>query len=98
MSTLFAVAMFAGMFLAGIGFWALGQWLRRRGYGDRLDKIDAKLSKGQQFTGRWLGPLSGGFVGIARSISRVPLFGNRRSREMWDKLEETERQRRKDRT
>ncbi|EJG5355184.1 hypothetical protein [Pseudomonas juntendi] len=98
MSTLFAVAMLVGMFLAGIGFWALGQWLRSRGYGDRLDKIDATVSKGQRFTGRLLGPLGGGFVGIARSLSRVPLLGNRRSREMWDDLEETERQRRKDRT
>lgn len=98
MSELLAVAMLGGMFLAGIGFWALGQWLRKRGYGDRLDKIDARVSKGKQFTGRWLGPLSGSFVGIARTISRAPLFGNKRSREMWDDLEETERQRRKDRT
>ncbi|EFH6694700.1 hypothetical protein GNY16_20120 [Escherichia coli] len=98
MNTLFAVAMFVGMFLAGIGFWALGQWLRRRGHGDRLDKIDAKVSKGQRMTARVLGPLSGGFVGVARSLSRVPLLGSKRSREMWDDLEESERLRRKDRT
>ena len=98
MSTLFALAMFVGMFLAGIGFWALGQWLRRRGYGDRLDKIDAKVSKGQRMTVRFLGPLSGGFVGMARSLSRVPLLGSKRSRDMWDELEESERLRRKDRT
>ncbi|CZZ75281.1 MULTISPECIES: hypothetical protein [Gammaproteobacteria] len=98
MNTLFAVAMLFGMFATGIGFWALGQWLRGRGHGDRLDKIDATLSKGQRNVGRFLGPLGGGFVGVARSLSRVPFLGNRRSREMWDDLEEAERQRRKDRT
>ncbi|EGJ4291106.1 hypothetical protein IM027_002380 [Salmonella enterica] len=98
MSTVFAVAMMVGMFAVGIGFWALGQWLRGRGHGDRLDKIDAKLSKGQRSIGRFVGPLSGGFVGVARSISRVPFLGNRRSRDMWEDLEEQERQRRKDRT
>ena len=97
-NTLLAVVMLGGMFLVGIGFWALGQWLRSRGYGDRLDQIDAKVSKGQQYTGRLLGPLGGGFVGIARSLSRVPLFGNRQSRDLLARLEETEQQRRKDRT
>ncbi|KGK65908.1 hypothetical protein NY96_20520 [Xanthomonas citri pv. fuscans] len=98
MNTLFAVAMMVGMFAVGIGFWALGQWLRGRGHGDRLDKIDATVSKSQRSIGRFIGPLSGGFVGIARSISRVPLLGNRRSRDIWNDLEEQERQRRKDRT
>lgn len=97
MSTLFAVVMLLGMFVVGIGFWALGQWLRGHGHGDRLDKIDAKLSKGQRKLGRFLGPLGGGFVGVARSISRVPFLGNRRSRDMWDDLDEQERLRRKDR-
>ncbi len=94
MNTLFGVAMLLGMFVVGIGFWALGQWLRSRGHGDRLDKIDATVSKGQRSIGRFLRPLGGGFVGVARSISRVPFIGNRRSREMWDDLEEQERQRR----
>ncbi|ATS91168.1 hypothetical protein RN20_13145 [Xanthomonas phaseoli pv. phaseoli] len=98
MNTLFAVAMMVGMFAVGIGFWALGQWLRGRGHGDRLDKIDATVSKGQRSIDRFIGPVSGGFVGIARSISRVPLLGNRRSRDMWNDLEEQEQQRRKDRT
>ncbi|HGA7692130.1 TPA: hypothetical protein ACITFF_001823 [Salmonella enterica subsp. enterica serovar Virchow] len=98
MSGLFAIAMMVGMFATGIGFWALGQWLRSRGHGDRLDKIDAKVSKGQRSVGRFIGPLGGSFVGIARSISRVPFLGNRRSRDMWTDLEEQERKRHKDRT
>lgn len=98
MSTLFAVAMLVGMFAVGIGFWALGQWLRSRGHGDLLDKIDAKLSKGQRSIGRFIGQLVGGFGGVARSISCVNFLGNRHSRDMWDDIEEQERQRRKDRT
>ncbi|ATS74322.1 conserved exported hypothetical protein [Xanthomonas citri pv. fuscans] len=98
MNTLLAVVMLLGMFVTGIGFWALGQWLRGRGHGDSLDKIDAKLSKGQRNVGRILGPLGGGFVGVARTLSRVPFLGNRRSRDMWEDLEDQERQRRKDRT
>ncbi|WP_082066501.1 hypothetical protein [Pseudomonas oryzihabitans] len=83
-----------GFFVVGIGLWALGQWLRRRGHGDRLDQIGEKVSKGQRMTGRALAPVSGSFVSLARSMSRIPLLGNKRSREMWQDLEEMERQRR----
>lgn len=54
------------MFLIGLGLWALGQWLRRKGYSDQLDKIDAKVSTAQRKT-RWLfRPLSGAMVSVGR--------------------------------
>ncbi|SYM31880.1 Uncharacterised protein [Klebsiella pneumoniae] len=85
------------MFLIGLGLWALGQWLRRKGYSGQLDKIDAKVSTAQRKT-RWLfRPLSGAMVSVGRGLSRVPLFGNRRSRDMWDDLEELSKHQRNNR-
>ena len=85
------------MFLIGLGLRALGQWLRRKGYSDQLDRIDAKVSKAQQKT-RWLfRPLSGALVSVGRGLSRAPLFGNRRSRDMWDDLEELSKHQRNNR-
>lgn len=82
-----------GLFIAGIGLWALGQWLRGRGHGDRLDQIDKIVTTVQGKTGRALKPLGGAFVGIASAMSRIPFLGNKRSRQMWQDLGEVERQR-----
>lgn len=75
------------MFLVGLGLWALGQWLRRRGYGDQLDKIDANVATAQRKTRVLFRPLSGAMVSVGRGLSRVPILGNRRDSCMWDHLE-----------
>ncbi|ESS51986.1 hypothetical protein L665_05048 [Ralstonia solanacearum SD54] len=36
-------------------------------------------------------------VSVGRGLSRVPLFGNRRSRDMWDDLEELSKHQRNNR-
>lgn len=76
------------IFLIGLGLWAIGQWLRRKGYSDQLDKIDVQVSSAQQKTRHLFRPLSGGMVSVGRGLSRAPLFGSRRSRAMWDDLDE----------
>jgi hypothetical protein len=84
------------MFLIGLSLWAIGQWLRRKGYSEQLDKIDAKVSAVQRKT-RWLcRPLSGTMVSLGRGLSRTPLFGSRRSRDMWDDLEVLSKHQRND--
>lgn len=97
MDTLISVAVLVlplvGLLVVGIGLWALGQWLRRRGLGDRLDQIDTIVTKAQGKTGRVVKPLGGAFVGIASAMSRIPFFGSKRSRQMWDDLGDAERQR-----
>ncbi|EJD3148819.1 hypothetical protein M1V18_004392 [Salmonella enterica] len=75
------------LFVFGIGLWALGQWLRRKGHGERLDKIDARMNKAQRATARMFGPLSGALIGVGRTLSRIPLLGSKNSRAMWDDLE-----------
>ncbi|EOL3511722.1 hypothetical protein U8464_RS23045 [Escherichia coli] len=77
-----------GLVIIGIGFWGLGQWLRKRGYGEKLDNIDHKVTKAQRTTAKALGPFSGFLVGMGRGLSNVPLIGSRRSRQMWRELEE----------
>lgn len=75
------------LFVFGIGLWALGQWLRRNGHGERLDKIDARMSKAQLATARLFGPLSGALIGVGRTLSRIPLLSSKNSRTIWDDLE-----------
>lgn len=31
----------------GVAWWAFGQWLRKRGYGSKLDQFGASVEKGQ---------------------------------------------------
>lgn len=78
----------AGMLVAGIGFWALGQWLRRKGHGDLLDRIGVGLGKVQRLTGQAANPLSGHVIGLVRGFSRIPMLGNKRSRALWDEMEQ----------
>ena len=73
--------MFAGFvvfaFTFAIGMWALGRWLRIKGYGPQLDKLD------RQYTALQLrvSPLALSasyrmFVG-AEALNRLPLLGNK---------------------
>lgn len=78
---------FLAIFLIVIGLWAIGQWLRRKGYGEQLDKIDARMSAVQDKIRWFLRPLGGGMISVGRGLSRVPLLGSRQSRDMWDNLE-----------
>ncbi|OKP00810.1 hypothetical protein [Xenorhabdus eapokensis] len=75
------------LFSLGIGLWALGQGLRRKGYGDRLDAIAVHIKKFQCVTGRMFAPLLMVFIGAGRGLSHIPLLGSRRGRLIWDALE-----------
>lgn len=73
--------MFAGFvvfaFTFAVGMWALGRWLRSKGYGPQLDKLD------RQYTALQLrvSPLAMSasyrmFVG-AEALNRLPLLGSK---------------------
>lgn len=75
------ILMFAGFvvfaFTFTIGMWALGRWLRRKGYGPQLDRLD------RQYTALQLrvSPLALSasyrmFVG-ADALNRLPLLGSK---------------------
>lgn len=77
-----------GMFVVGIAFWALGQWLRRKGHGELLDRIAVVYGKLQRLTGRVALPLGGSLIGLSRGLSRIPLLGSKRSRALWEQWEQ----------
>ncbi|MEX5543165.1 hypothetical protein [Pseudomonas poae] len=73
--------MFAGFvvfaFTFAVGMWALGRWLRSKGYGPQLDKLD------RQYTALQLrvSPVAMSasyrmFVG-AQALNRMPLLGSK---------------------
>jgi hypothetical protein len=78
----------AGMFVTGIAFWALGQLLRRKGHGDLLDRLAVVFGKFQRVTGRVVNPLGGSLIGLSRGFSRIPLLGSKRTRALWEQLEQ----------
>jgi len=92
MNALIEVVGFIGplicFFVLGVGMWAVGQWLRRKGYGAQLDKIDANVSRTKAITARAVSPFGGTLIGLTRGFSRIPFLGSKRSRAMWDKLDQ----------
>lgn len=81
------------MFCAGLALWGLGRWLRRRGHGASLDKFGARVTDAQRATVKVLGPFGRLLTGFGRAMSRAPLFGSRRQREMWEDLDQVARHR-----
>ena len=90
----FGLMMLGGFFVLGIGMWALGQWLRRKGFGPQLDALDKQY--------RLALPAAAHFYGGMGMLNRMPLFGSKnqvvlveRVRMAILQMEEEERQRRR---
>lgn len=75
------------MALIGLGLWWVGQVLRRKGYGEQLNRLDEKLTTAKQKSNHLLRPLGGAMLGLSRELSKAPLLGSRRQRDSWEKLE-----------
>jgi hypothetical protein len=96
MSVMLEFLPLVAMLVVGIGFWALGQWLRRKGRGDQLDRLGVHFVKFRHYTYRIIGPLFGGAaIGLGRGLSRVPVLGNKRTREHLNVID-TEQQKKQD--
>lgn len=50
------------LFVLGIGMWALGQWLRRKGFGPQLDALDKQYTALQQRVNRLALPAAAHFT------------------------------------
>ncbi len=96
----FGLMMLGGFFGLGIGMWALGQWLRRKGFGPQLDALDKQYTALQHRVNRLSLPAAAHFYGGMGMLNRMPLFGSEnqvvlveRVRMAILQMEEEERQR-----
>lgn len=96
----FGLMMLGGFFVLGIGMWALGQWLRRKGFGPQLDALDKQYTALQHQVNRLALPAAAQFYGGMGMLNRMPLFGSKnqvvlveRVRMAILQMEEEERQR-----
>ncbi|MCD2514660.1 hypothetical protein [Comamonas endophytica] len=79
------------MLIFGIALWALGQFLRRRGWGERLDFIDTRLRKAQAIIGRFSAILGLAWLGAGSALSHTPLLGSKSSRKILDTFKSQEK-------
>lgn len=75
------ILIFAGfaalVFTLGIGLWALGRWLRSKGYGPQLDKLDRQYTALQLRVSPLALSASYRMIAGAHSMNRLPLLGSK---------------------
>lgn len=70
---LFGVLALIGFCLLGFGFWLLGQWLRKKGHGEQLDRIDVRITKSQNVIRRFfINPVKNS---VASTLLKTPVLG-----------------------
>lgn len=73
--------MFAGFvvfaFTFAIGMWALGRWLRSKGYGPQLDELDRQYTALQLRVSPLALSASYRLVAGAHTLNRLPLLGSK---------------------
>nr|WP_314877608.1 hypothetical protein [uncultured Pseudomonas sp.] len=73
--------MFAGFvvfaFTFGIGMWALGRWLRSKGYGPQLDRLDRQYTALQLRVSPLALSASYRLFAGAQAMNRLPLLGSK---------------------
>ena len=82
----FPLLAFSAMAALAVSWWALGQWLRRKGHGDRLDRIARALDAAQQRTGQLARPFGLALIGTGGALTRLPFLGSSGSRVMWNDM------------
>lgn len=77
------VLMFAGFIVLAstlvIGMWALGRWLRSKGYGPQLDKLDRQYTALQLRISPLALSASHRMFAGAQIINRLPMLGSKSS-------------------
>lgn len=73
----FAPLMLGGFFVFGVALWALGQWLRRKGYGPQLDLLDREYTALQQRVNRLMLPAASHFYSRMSTYNRLPVIGSK---------------------
>lgn len=77
------VLIFAGFVVlastCAIGMWALGRWLRSKGYGPQLDRLDRQYTALQLRVSPLALSASYRMFAGARTMNRLPLLGSKSS-------------------
>lgn len=73
----FALLMLGVFFVFGIALWALGQWLRRKGYGPQLDVLDREYTALQHRVNRLMLPAASRFYSGMSTYNRLPIIGSK---------------------
>ncbi|MDF1653120.1 hypothetical protein [Pseudomonas aeruginosa] len=75
------ILMFAGLVVIAstfaIGMWALGRWLRSKGYGPQLDKLDRQFTALQLRVSPLALSASYRMFSGAQALNRLPLLGSK---------------------
>lgn len=75
------ILMFAGFVVIAstfaIGMWALGRWLRSKGYGPQIDKLDRQFTALQLRVSPLALSASYRMFSGAQALSRLPLLGSK---------------------
>jgi len=74
---LFALLMLGSFFVFGVALWALGQWLRRKGYGPQLDVLDREYMALQHRVNRLMLPAASHFYSGMSTYNRLPVIGSK---------------------
>ncbi|QHG22472.1 hypothetical protein [Pseudomonas sp. DTU12.1] len=73
--------MFAGFvvfaFTFAVGMWAFGRWLRSKGYGPQLDKLDRQYTALQLRVSPLAMSASYRMLAGAQALNRMPLLGSK---------------------
>lgn len=83
---LFGFFMLGSFFVLGIGFWALGQYLRAKGHGPVLDALDGRYTRLHGEVQRAMIPMGIKTFSDLRNLHRLPLFGSRRQRKHLEEI------------
>lgn len=83
---LFGFFMLSSFFVLGIGFWALGQLLRAKGYGPLLDTLDGRYIRFHAEVQRAMVPVGTKTFSDLGDLHLLPFFGSRRQRKHLDEI------------
>jgi hypothetical protein len=82
----FALLMLGSFFVFGVALWALGQCLRRKGYGPQLDVLDREYTALQLRVNRIMLPAASHFYSGMSAYNRLPVIGSKNQHLMADRV------------
>ena len=83
---LFGFFMLGSFFVLGVGFWALGRFLRAKGHGPLLDTLDGRYIRLHAEVQLGMVPVGIKTFSDLGDLHLLPFFGSRRQRKHLDEI------------